>query len=155
MLGLAVALASGWVAVDLRDRFSPVPTAEKAGGMYGFGDFLLGIAVAGLVALVPLGLGLYWLRPLEKFWRWLSRFGIAWALSGFVALAINHWSQPPVGLWTLLGNIRFGLMPLTSLALLSCALFAPLPQHRRLLAAAAAVDGVTFVAVVLLKFVLA
>lgn len=147
-LGLVVAAVIAWVAVDISQRMSHVPAAERAGAMYAFGDMLFGVAVFGVAALVPIGLALYWLRPVGKFWVILSRLAIVWALTGFIAIAINHWSMPPMGWWTLLGNVRFGLMPLTALALVAAALFAPLAHFRWTLAAAAACDGLAFVGVV-------
>lgn len=122
--------------------------------MYGFGDLLLGVAVFGVLALAPVGLALYWLRPVARFWSVLQWGAIIFALTGFLAVAVNHWATTALGGWLFLANARFGLMPLSALALLICALFAPQARQRWLLLAAAITDGALFAGVLLVKVVL-
>jgi hypothetical protein len=76
------------------------------------------------------------------------------APTGLWSLAVIVWAGHSPSIWLLLAQARFGLMPLTALALLTCALFAPRTRHRWLLLAAAVTDGAIFTGVVLVKFVL-
>lgn len=147
LLGLGVAAVIAGVAVAVRDHFFQVPAVEKAGGMYAFGNLLAGIAVFGVAALVPIALALYWLRPVERFWSAVTAAASAWAVTSLVALAVNRWfsQTPSVGMF--LAQARVGIMPLTALALLTCAVFAPLARHRWLLASAATADGLIFIGV--------
>lgn len=154
VLGFILAAAMAWCGVELRDRFSHVPAAEKAGGMYAFGDLLLAVAIFGVVALVPIGLALYWLKPVEKFWIGLARVALVWAVTGLVAIAINHSAVPPLGWWTLLANLRFGIMPLAALGLMTAALFAPGVRQRWWLIVAGLCDGLAFATVVIIALVL-
>jgi hypothetical protein len=153
-LGLGLALVLGGVVAAVRDYYSDVPAVEKAGGMYGFGQVLLFIAASGVAALIPLAVGLIWLRPVEKFWRVLNRVALASALTGLVALAANLFAGSSTNLWMLLAQARIGMMPLTALALLACGVIAPLPRHRWLLIAAATCDSLIFTGVFLVHFVI-
>jgi len=149
MLGLVAAVALVWCAVVLRDRFSQVPAVEKAGGMYAFGDFALGLAVFGVAALVPAGLALYWLRPVIAFWTLAARVALGWAVLGMVGVAV--WLAAPAtqGWPELLAFARVGVMPLTSLGLAVASFFAPLPRERWILLGVAIADGLMFAVVVL------
>ena len=69
------------------------------------------------------------------------------AVTGFISLAVNTWSGQHLSVRLLLAQARFGIMPLAALALLTCAVFAPLPRQRWLLASAAAADGLIFIGV--------
>ena len=151
-LGLIVAFVSAWVAVDLRQRAMRGTPDYATGAMYAFGDLLFGVAVFGVVALVPLGLALYWLRPVARFWSALLSGALTFAVTGPVAVAMNHWSQGLMGGWDLLANARFGIMPLSALALLTCAAFAPQSRQRWSLLAAGLTDGALFAGVVVVKF---
>ena len=54
----------------------------------------------------------------------------------------------------LLSTLRIGIMPLTALAFLVCAPFAPQVKHRWMLFAVAMSDGTIIVSVILVKFIL-
>lgn len=56
--GFAAAFAVAW-AIVIAGQFSD-PTDPSA-GMRAFGDLILGLAIFGVLAIVPFGLGLYWL----------------------------------------------------------------------------------------------
>jgi len=153
-LGLVVAFAVAWIAVEVRQRTTQGPDAQASAGMYAFGDLLLGVAVFGVIALLPLALGLYWLRPVARFWSALVGGALLFAMTGILALAAGLIAGGSTSSWLLLAHVRFGLMPLSALALLACALFAPQPRQRWLLLVSAMSDGIIFVGVVLVKFVL-
>ena len=154
LLGLALALVIGGVVAAARDYFSEVSAVEKAGGMYGFGQVLLFIAASGVAALIPLSVGLIWLRPVEKFWIGLNRAAWVSALTGLLALAAHLLSGSATSVWVLLAQARIGMMPLTALALLAGAVIAPLPRHRRVLIGAAACDSLIFTGAFLIHFVI-
>jgi len=153
-LGLAVAFLLACLAVFLRQLAIPGPDLQASSGMHAFGDLLFGIAVFGLLALIPIGLTLYWLRPVARFWSVLGGAAVLSALSGVLALAANMASRDSTSGWIFLTDARVGLMPLNALNLAACALFAPRIRVRWLLLAAAASDGAIFTGVVLVKFVL-
>jgi hypothetical protein len=127
---------------------------DKAGGMHGFGQLLLFLAVSGVVAVIPLALGLIWLRPVTRFWRLLAGAARLTALTGVLALVANLAASSAQNLWMLAAQVRIGLMPLTALALLACGVIAPLPRHRWILIGAAVCNCVIFAGVVLVHFVL-
>ena len=154
LLGLTLALVIGGVVAAVRDHFSEVSAVEKAGGMYGFGQVLLFIAASGVAALIPLTVGLIWMRPVEKFWRGLAGVAVVSALTGIVALGANRVAGTSTAFWVLLAQARIGMMPLTALALLACALIAPQPRHRWILIGAAACDSLIFASVFLVHFVI-
>jgi len=152
--GLVLACAIAWVAVELRQLVTPAALVQGSPGMYAFGDTLVGVAVFGVVALVPLALALYWLRPVVLFWSVLVAGATMWALTGIAALAVNIWAGSTGNWWAFMAMARLGVIPLSALALVTCALFAPLPRQRWPLLAAGIVDGLSFVSVVLVKFIL-
>lgn len=154
MLGILLALAAAWLAVDLRQRLTAGPDAQASAGMYAAGDAMLGVAVFCVLALAPLALALFWLRPVNRFWIALTWGAGLYALTGFVALAMERLASFPRNSWMFVCDVRIGTMPLSSLALVTCGLFAPQLRQRGILLASGLVDGLTFVGVVLVKFVL-
>jgi hypothetical protein len=153
-LGLAAAFILSCLAVFLRQFAISGPDLQASSGMHAFGDLLFGIAVFGLLALIPISLTLYWLRPVARFWSILAGAAVLSALTGIFALAANMAAQDSTGGWIFLAEARVGLMPLNALNLAACALFAPRVAHRWLLIAAAVSDGAIFTGVFLVKLVL-
>jgi hypothetical protein len=154
LLGLVVAMVIAWFAVAIEHRMNPLPPEEASGGMAAFGDLVLYLAVFGVTALVPLALGLYWLRAVARFWSALTWGAGPFALTGLAALVAIIWVGHTTSSWILLAHARFGLMPLSALALLTCAIIARRPRHRWLLFAAAVVDGGIFGGYLLVNIVL-
>ncbi len=152
--GLVASFAVACVAVYLRQRLITGPEAQAASGMYAFGDLLMGIAVFSLFALGPLGLTLYWLRPVVRFWTLLARAALVLVLTGPLAVLAGGWLRQLLGNWTILATARIGFMPLIAPALLVAGLFAPQSRPRWLLLASAVVEGGIFALVILVKFVL-
>jgi hypothetical protein len=152
--GFAAALVVACVAVYVRQIFTQGPEAQASSGMSAFGDVMLGVAVFGLLSLVPLALGLYWLRSHAPFWSFLSWGAVLFALTGPLAVLVSGWLRQPAGNWAFLADVRIGLMPLTALALLTTGLVAPQPKPRWILIGAALLDGGIFAGVVLVHFVL-
>jgi hypothetical protein len=153
--GWLVAFAIAYAAVVVRQHATQGPDAQASAGMYAAGDAMLGTAVFGMIALLPIGLSLYWLRPIAWFWSVLAWGALGFALTGLGALAESHWAVYPANVWPLfVAQARIALMPLTAAALLVCALFAPRVRHRWMLLGAVATDVTIFAGVIVLKFIL-
>jgi len=152
LAGLVVALGAAALAVFFRQQLTQGPEADASSGMYAFGDLLLGIAVFGAVALVPLALGLFWLRAVPRFWTVLAWGALAYAATGPLALVVSGWLRPETGLASLLADARVGSMPLSAFAWFVCAAFAPATRPRWWLAGAGLADGIIFAGVVVVKF---
>ena len=73
---LAAALAAS-AAVAVRIANTNGPDAQASAGMYAFGDGLLFVAVFSVVAILPTGLALFFLRPYRWFWTVLSIAALA------------------------------------------------------------------------------
>ena len=153
VLGLVVAFGAGWLAVGLRQLATDGPDARAASGMYAAGDMMFGIAVFGLLALVPLAVGLFWLRPVTRFWSILTGCALGYALTGLPAMIVVHGFQQLFGAMSFFAVARVGMMPFGALALFLCALFAPVARQRWLLLAAAGADAVLFAGFVVVHFV--
>jgi hypothetical protein len=120
---------------------------QAAGGMYAFGDSILFVAVFGVLALVPTGGVLYFLRPYRRFWMVLSLLCLAVAVTGLTAailFAVGRHATPPSPLatWAGLSLLRILVAPLLALAFLVCALFTPHRSPRFAFLAATAIEAV-------------
>jgi hypothetical protein len=107
--------------------------------MYAWGDLMLFVTAFSVLALIPTAMGLYFLRPYEKFWTVLSMLALAVAITGPVgaclsALVLNVRLQ---GLaWEMAGGLGFLRAmgaPLLAMGFLTCAAFAPAKRPRRAL----------------------
>lgn len=153
--GFVAALAGAWIAILVRQYFTSGPDALATSGMHAFGDFVLGVAVFAALALVPAALGLYWLRPVDKFWSAFAWSALLYALTGPLAVVASMSIENSTGGWTLLLSVtRIGLMPLSAMAFLMCAILAPQKRERWLLVVSAIVDAAVVAGLVLVKFVL-
>ena len=149
--GFIAALAAAWGAMNLRQSQN---AADPAQGMQAFGDLVLGVAVFSVLATIPSGLGLYWLRPVTRFWEVLVFVALACSASGLLAVFVSGSLRPNLGNWALAGDIRFALLPVTSLAWAVCTLFAPATRMRWMFLGTALFDGGLFAAVIVVRFVL-
>ena len=149
--GLVIALAVAWTAMEIRQRLN---ADDPAQGMQAFGDMVVGFVVFTVLALAPLGLALFWLRPVPQFWTILTSGAATYTLTGPVAVLVSGPLRSVLGNWALFGAIRVSTMPLSALALATSALFAPAVRQRWILLGAAFLDGVIFVGVVLFRFIL-
>lgn len=151
LAGFALALVVALVAMGIRAHLN---AADPSQGMQAFGDMVLGMVVFTGLALLPLGLGLYWLRPVTRFWTILAAAAAGYALTGPLALLVSGPLRFSLGNWALFGDIRIGTMPLSALVVATCALFAPSQRLRVILLGAAVLDGAVFAGVIFFKFVL-
>ena len=149
--GFLTALAAAWATMNLRQTLN---AADPVQGMQAFGDLILGVAVFSVLASIPVGLGLYWLRPVTWFWNILLIVAFTCSATGPAALLISWPLRAALGNWALLGDVRFSLLPVTSLAWATCMLFAPVTRLRWMFLGAAVFDGGLFAAVIFAKFTL-
>lgn len=139
----AFLLASAVVAIRVANTSGP--DAQAASGMYAAGDAMLFVAVFGIVALVPTGVALVFLRPYRRFWGVLSAVGLAVAVTGLAAVALfaigRHVPAPsPLATWAGLSVLRILVAPLLALSCLVCTLLAPYRFPRLAFLAAATME---------------
>jgi hypothetical protein len=149
--GFLVAFGAAWLAMTIRASLN---AADPAQGMQAFGDLVLGVAVFSVLATLPAGGGLYWLRPVPRFWHVLVNVAIACSLTGPIAVLMSGPGRAALGNWALWGDLRFITLPVSSLAWATCTLFSPSTRHRWMFLTAALMDGALFVGVIVVKFVL-
>jgi hypothetical protein len=149
---LAALLAAGAAAYV---RLLLVPNDQASGGMQAFGDLLFFLGILGILALVPTAVGLFWLRPIGKFWLVFSFAALALAATGPVAALTMKSDHAGWVALDLLGVPRVLGTPLFALAFLISASFAPTRFSRRLLLTASAceivVAGYAFLCLVVLR----
>jgi len=145
--GYVAAFLAASAAVAIRMAATSGPDAQASGGMYAFGDSVVLVAVFGVLALVPTGLALYFLRPYRRFWVVLSRLCLAVAVTGLTAVILfaagRHAMPPsPLAIGAGLSVLRILVAPLLALTFLVCALFTPHRSPRLALLAATAMEAV-------------
>ena len=143
-VGYIAAFVVASAAVAVRLAYTSGPDAQAASGMYAAGDAFLFVAVFGVVALVPTGAALLFLRPYRAFWRVLSAVGLCVAATGVTAVALYVVGRQtaPSPLATLAGFsvLRILVAPFLALAFLVCTLFSPYRFPRLAFLAAAALE---------------
>jgi len=133
-------------------RQMAVSPADLAGspGMYAFGDMTLFLAVFTLVAMLPTGFLLYFLRPFEKLWLVLSGFALAIAITAPVGVILSAMTMnlmgprgPRTPLVTVgeIGFVRTMAAPLPFMVFLTFAIFAPSRRSRWSMLAATGLEG--------------
>jgi hypothetical protein len=130
-------------AVAIRAANTSGPAAQASSGMYAFGDAYLFVAVLGLLALVPTGAALYWLRPYRKFWAVLSAVAVGVALTGIAAATLfavgrDAAATSALSTWANVSVLRILLAPILVATWLVVACIAPYRRPRLALAAATA-----------------
>ncbi|MBI5568011.1 MAG: hypothetical protein HY870_24145 [Chloroflexi bacterium] len=143
--GYAAAFFAASATVAVHIALTSGPVAQASSGMYAFGDFVLFVAVFGLLALVPTALGLYFLRPIGKFWSSLSVLAVVVAVSGVVAAGLIMLTFGTITgtIWNFISAIlllRVMGAPLLAVGDLVSALIAPAKQPRRRLLIGAAIE---------------
>jgi hypothetical protein len=143
--GLILAFLVASVAVAIRVASTSGPDAQASSGMYAEGDSLLFVAVFGVVALVPTGAALVFLRPYRRFWMVLSAVCLAVAVTGVIAailFAVGRDAAPsPLAQWAALSVLRILVAPLLALTFLLCTVLAPQGSPRRALLAATVLEA--------------
>ena len=142
--GYAAAFATAVIVIGLRLRANAdIPDAQ--GGMQAFGDALTFIFVFGIASLLPTGLALHYLRPLQKFWRALAAGAIVLAATALAAALVILLSkqaqfQSVMTLPAVFAVLRLLLSPVIVPTLVVCTYFAPDRRARWRLGIAAAVE---------------
>ena len=116
--GYVLAMAASGAAVMVYDKqFTPADN-QQMGGMIAGGEMLYGFGVFALLALIPTGLALWFVRNNRRFWSVFSVAALAFAIAGlaavftsFVAGAVEARS-PLVALVCLLGVVQMLGSPL-------------------------------------------
>ena len=133
--------------VYIRQLDTQGPDAQASAGMYAFGDFMLFVAVFGIAALLPTGLGLYYLRPVRFFWTFLAIAALPVVATGPVCAVsvelMRHLRNAPSFLQTgaALGVLQLLGAPLLAAWLLLCACLAPTRFPRWTMLGATIVEG--------------
>ena len=139
----AFLLASAVVAVRVAATSGPV--AQASSGMYAFGDAVVFAGVFGVVALVPTGAGLFFLRSFRQFWTVLATFGLAVACTGLAATifyAVGRGAAPSlIATLAMVSVLRILIAPLLALMFLVCTVFAPRRTPRFALLAATLIEA--------------
>ena len=141
-----MALSVACVLVYIRQLQTSGPDAQASAGMYAWGDLMLFVESFGVLALVPTGVGLYFLRPYEMVWTVLSVLALVVAITGPVgaclsALVLNL--RLPGVTWQMAGGLGFLRTmgaPLLALGFFTCAAFAPSRRPRLAMLAAAGLE---------------
>jgi hypothetical protein len=146
-LGFFVAIVAASVALEIRLAHTQGPDANASAGMYAFGDGLLFIAVFSVVCVVPIGLGLFFLRPWRRFWTGLSIALLVVGLTGVAGtglfiLAAHHAADgSPLQLFAALWVLRLLGSPLLAGGFFLATVLAPAAPSRRILLAATVLEG--------------
>ena len=156
--GYVVALLIAYGVVAIHVASTNGPDRQGASGMYAFGDSLFFLAVFGATALLPTGLGLFFLRSHEPFWRVLSPASLAIAGTALIALITylitsNANPESPLQLWSGFAVLRILVAPAFALAFLVSALVAPTRPARLALLSATGLEAAAFL-FMLLKWAL-
>jgi hypothetical protein len=144
--GYVVAFLIASAIVALRVATTSGPASQASSGMHAFGDALLFVAAFGVIALVPTGAVLYFLKGYHRFWKVLSLLGLAVAVTGVVAAVLfavgRHLSPPsPLAIWSGWAVLRILVAPLLALAFIVCAFMSPAHPSRLMLLTATALEA--------------
>lgn len=144
--GYAMALALAVLSVAIYDlRFSEADN-QAMGGMIAGGEMMLGFAVFCLVAIVPTGLALWFLRGNRRIWSAFSAAGLAFAIAGLAAVLMPLAARgamatvPALVFVGLLGIVQMLGSPLWIGGFLLFAALAPAGDLRRRMLLAAAIE---------------
>jgi len=80
--GYIAAFAAAWVGEDIYEGLTQVMRSQSSGGMVAEGDSIMFFFLFGAMALIPTGLALYFTRTSLKFWSFLSKAAVLFALTG-------------------------------------------------------------------------
>jgi|CXWL01.1.fsa_nt_gi hypothetical protein len=128
-----LALGVVWIYIER----TAGPDREASGGMYAFGDFLLFVAVFGVVSTVPTIVTLVVLRRSRSFWTVLSVLALAIASTSVAEVAATVLVPQSTNLLVMLAFPRIFMSPFLAVPFGLAAWAAPgVPARWCLLAAA-------------------
>ncbi len=158
--GYVFALIGALAALYVRQLFTDTAAAQAASGMYAFGDEILLWGMFGFLALIPTLLAFYFLRPLEKLWRWFAAACLGFAGMGIlltlISMIINGtgaYHDPVWAVVSFLGLLYIFGVPLFFAGFLALAVIAPAGRSRRLMLFAAAAEMFTGLFALVMLFV--
>jgi hypothetical protein len=143
--GYVGAVVAASVAVAVNDaRMDPV---TRQSGMAAGGDMILWLGVFALASVPETGAGLFFLRPVEWFWRGLCRaalFVAATAVLAAVGYFVARGGAPgtPLYYWGASSVLRLLVTPLFGALFFVCGMAAPARSFRLQLLGAALFEGV-------------
>jgi hypothetical protein len=143
LAGYPLALLVSIVAVAIYDRQFTAADNQQMGGMIAGGEMMYGAGVFLLLAAIPTGLGLWFVRTSRSFWTAISNLSIGFAAIGLASAAVSLTirTAPDAGWLALLAFLGIVQMMSSPIWLSGFALFAFLaPAHdlrQRMLVAAA------------------
>lgn len=144
--GYIVSFLVAYAAVAIHVATTIGNASQASSGMSGFGDAVLFLGVFGLLALVPTGVGLYFLRPYPCFWKLLSAASLALATTGITAVILYSIGRREMAarlaMWAGFSVVRIIVSPLLDLAFLVCAFLSPHRPSRFALLTAALMEAV-------------
>ena len=133
---LLVALGVVWAYIE----FTAGPQREESGGMYAFGDFLLFVAVFGMVSTIPTIVTLILLRQSRPFWIFMSVAALAVASTSIAEVVAMLAVPQSTNLFVMLAFPRLFMSPFFAAAFGMAAWAAPDRQFRWCLLAAMAME---------------
>ena len=134
--GYIAAFAVASVLVYIRQLLTSDAVAQASSGMSAFGDLMLFLMIFTVLALIPTGFALYFLRPYKKFWMALSIAALAVAITAPVGVCLSaptSGSADPKSTLAMAGGfgfLRAICAPLLVMSFLVCAAFAPSRRPR-------------------------
>jgi hypothetical protein len=146
--GYAAACLIANAFVNARDlRMSA--QAQDSPGMYAWGDLILFLEVFGLGAILPTGLALYFLRPIQGFWIMFTIGAVAFAATGLgaaliVALTsrlVHDQTRSLANILAAIGGLREMMSPAAGVTFLLATLTAPTRRIRLALLAVTLIEG--------------
>jgi len=154
--GYAVAFVVASAVVAARAARMKLPAAQASGGMQAFGDSLLFLAVFWIIAIVPTGMALFFLRPYRRFWSVLSAAALGLAGTGLAASTVyiiaSGRAEPgpsSLAMCASVAVLRLLLAPLLTGTFVLSALVAPDRRSRWMLLTAAVIEGAGVLAAIL------
>ena len=89
LAGYVLAFALSIVAVMIYDRRFTEMDNQTMGGMIAGGEMMYGTGVFLLLAAIPTGLGLWFVRSSRSFWSAFSNLAIGFAVLGLASVAVT------------------------------------------------------------------
>jgi len=151
--GYAIAFLIASAVMYAHIKATSGPEWQGDSGMLAFGESVLFAGTFCLVAIPATAAALYWLRPVEVFWRIASIAALAIAATAVAAALVYLVPRPttagggPLGYWPELAPLRILAAPGFALASCLALIFAPTRSARLGFLAAMAIEALSFLAV--------
>jgi hypothetical protein len=153
LAGYAIAFLIASAVMYAHIKATSGPEWQGDSGMLAFGDSVLFAGTFCLAAIPATVAALYWLRPVEAFWRIASIAALAIATTAVAAALVYLVPRPtpagsgPLGYWPELAPLRILAAPGFALASCLALIFAPTRSARLGFLAAMTIEALSFLAV--------